>query len=207
MLQVMGDATTLEDRIRAHCAEHRWVEATTLIVREYGPDIYGFLLTAHGGDDTATSEAFSDLTEALWRQLPAFRWESSARTWAYAIAHKLTLMRRRDAARARRRVVDAGVSELERVAAHVRTETVSFLRTEKKDRLQAIRDSLPEDDRLLLLLRVDRGLSWNEIARILAGDSSLDDATLAKEAARHRKRYQLLKDRLRQLARREGLIR
>jgi RNA polymerase sigma-70 factor (ECF subfamily) len=203
----MGDPSALENEIRAHCEAQRWVDAATLLVRGYGPELYAFLATALGGEEVATADTFSDLTEALWRQLPGFAWESSARTWAYAIAHKLTLMRRRDAARRRRRVVDARASEVERVAAHIRTETASFLQTEKKTRLQAMRDSLPEADRLLLLLRVDRGLSWNEIARILAGESELEDAALAKEAARHRKRYQLVKDRLRELARREGLLR
>jgi RNA polymerase sigma-70 factor (ECF subfamily) len=175
-------------------------------VRSYGPELFGFLMTAHGGNESEASELFSQLTEAMWRGLPRFSWHSSARTWAYAIAHKLTLKRRRDAARHKRRVAHVGPSTLERVAERVRTETVSFLRTEKKTRLQALRDSLSEEDRVLLLLRVDRRLSWNDVARVLADNEALDEPGLAKEAARHRKRYQLVKDRLREMARREGLI-
>ena len=38
------------------------------------------------------------------------------------------------------------------------------------------------------------------------GDAPLDDAALAREAARLRKRFQLLKDRLREQAKKEGLI-
>ena len=82
-------------------------------------------------------------------------------------------------------------------------------RTETKTRLQALRDALPEEDRMLLVLRMDRQLAWNELARVLAeadGDVPLDDAALAKEAARLRKRFQLVKDRLREQAKKEGLI-
>jgi RNA polymerase sigma-70 factor (ECF subfamily) len=196
----------LEKEVRSHCDAGRRDEAVALIVRGYGAELFSFLVTAYRGDEAEASESFSQLIEALWRGLPAFAWDSSARTWAYAIAHKLTLSRRRDAARQRRRVADVGPSSLERIAERVRTETASFLRTEKRTRLQALRDSLSEEDRLLLLLRVDRELSWNDVARILAEGAGLHEPALAREAARHRKRYQLVKDRLREMARQEGLL-
>ncbi len=196
----------LENEVRSHCGAGRRDEAVALIVRGYGPELFSFLLTSHRGDEADAAEAFSQWTEAIWRGLPAFVWDSSARTWAYAIAHKLTLTRRRDAARQRRRLADVGLSSLERIAERVRTETASFLRTEKKTRLQALRDSLSEEDRLLLLLRIDRELSWNDVARVLAEAAGLREPALAREAARHRKRYQLVKDRLREMARQEGLL-
>ena len=93
------------------------------------------------------------------------------------------------------------------MAQAVRTQTVEFLRTEKRTRLQALRDALPEEDRMLLVLRVDRQLAWNELARILGeGGEGLDAQALGREAARLRKRFQLVKDRLRELAKKEGLI-
>jgi RNA polymerase sigma-70 factor (ECF subfamily) len=202
----MAEPLPVESELRAHCEAGRLQDAASLLVRSYGPELFGFLMTAHGGDESEASEVFSQLTEALWRGLPSFGWNSSARTWAYAIAHKLTLRYRRDAARHKRRVADVGSSILERLAERVRTDTVSFLRTEKRTRLQALRDSLSEEDRLLLLLRVDRKLSWNEVARVFSEEEALDPAGLAKEAARHRKRYQLVKDRLRETAKREGLL-
>jgi RNA polymerase sigma-70 factor (ECF subfamily) len=106
-------------------------------------------------------------------------------------------------------MADVGESGLDRIAQAVRTQTVSFLRTAKRTRIEALRDSLEEEDRVLLLLRVERKLAWAEIARIFAeGDreGEPDAAAIAKEAARLRKRYQLVKERLRDLAKREGLI-
>jgi RNA polymerase sigma-70 factor (ECF subfamily) len=138
-----------------------------------------------------------------------FAWESSLRTWAYAIARNVSRTRRRDAARRRRRAPATGDSALEHVAQAVRTETIGFLRTEKRTRLQALRDGLPEEDRMLLVLRVDRQLAWNDLARILGdaeGREPLDGPALARETARLRKRFQLVKDKLRELAKKEGLI-
>jgi RNA polymerase sigma-70 factor (ECF subfamily) len=93
------------------------------------------------------------------------------------------------------------------VAIAVRTETLPFLRTQTKTRLQALRDELPEEDRMILVLRVDRRLEWTELGRVLAGeDEPLDEAAAVREAARLRKRFQLVKERLREMAKREGLI-
>jgi RNA polymerase sigma-70 factor (ECF subfamily) len=213
-----GARTRLETEVRALCDRGDHAAAATAILRGYGPELLGFLVAVHR-DETAASDAFAELSEAVWRSLPRFAWESSVRTWAYAIAHNVSRTSRRNAARRNRKVVSPGESFFDQAAEKVRTETLAYLRTEKKTRLQALRDALPEEDRMLLVLRVDRGLAWNELARILAegadgeeeggdGDdaSTLDDATVAREAARLRKRFQLVKDRLRELARKEGLL-
>jgi RNA polymerase sigma-70 factor (ECF subfamily) len=202
----MENPDPLEGELRAHCDAGRWPEAATALLRGYGSELFGFLFVAHRENEGEAADAFSDLTYAIWRGLPSFQWNSSARTWAYAIARKLVLTRRRDAGRQRRRLADVGGSGLERIAERVRTETASFLRTATRTRIEALRDSLAEEDRLLLLLRVDRKLAWSEIARVLAEEPELDEAALTRGAARLRKRFQLVKDRLRELARREGLL-
>ncbi len=207
-----GARAKLESDVRALCLQGDYGAAATAALKGYGPEIFGFLVAVHR-DETAASDVFAELAEAMWRSLPAFAWESSLRTWAYAIARNVTRTRRRDAARKRKRGARVGDSALDEVAQAVRTETLAFLRTEKRTRLQALRDALPEEDRMLLVLRVDRQLSWNDLARVLRegegeGDAgaAMDDATVAREAARLRKRFQLVKDRLRELAKKEGLL-
>jgi len=69
-----------------------------------------------------------------------------------------------------------------------------------------LRDALDPDDRTLLVLRVDRGLSWEEVARVMLGVETTADADLSRESDRLRKRYQLLKDELRRQARDLGLV-
>jgi RNA polymerase sigma-70 factor (ECF subfamily) len=202
----------LERKARELCARGDHAGAATLAVKGYGPEIFGFLVTMCSSEADA-SDVFSETSEGLWRSLPTFAWECSLRTWAYAIARNIMRSRARSAARRRRRGVAVGDSSLEQLAQAVRTETLAFLRTEKRTRLQALRDSLPEDDRMLLVLRVDKKLAWNDLARVLAESESegqetvsLSDAAVAKEAARLRKQFQLVKDRLRALAKKEGLI-
>jgi len=196
-----------EDDVRALCKKGDFVGASTLALRGYGPEIFGFLVATHRSE-TEASDVFAETAEGIWKGLPTFGWESTLRTWAYAIARNVTRTRRRDAARRDRRRPRAGDSALEGVAQAVRTETLAFLRTEKKTQLQALRDALSEEDRALLVLRVDRQLAWNDLARVFREEDGvpLSEADLLKEAARLRKRFQLVKDRLRQLAKSQGLI-
>jgi RNA polymerase sigma-70 factor (ECF subfamily) len=198
----------LEQAVRHLCERGDYESAATEVLRGYGSEIFGFLVAVHGSEADA-SDAFSDLAEAIWRGLPRFAWESTVRTWAYAVARNITRTRKRDAARRGRRLVGGSDSVLQDVAEQVRTQTKAFLRTENKTRLQALREGLPEEDRMLLVLRVDRGLAWNELARILSegeAGETLDSAALVRESARLRKRFQLVKEHLRELAKREGLL-
>ena len=198
----------LEHDVRSACAGGDWERAATLAVRGYGPELLGFLV-ATLGSETDAADIFGETTEALWRGLPGFAWESTLRTWAYGVARNIVRTRRRDARRRDRRTRAAGESTIEAVAQAVRTETLAFLRTGNRTRLQQLRGALAEEDRMLLVLRVDRGLAWNELARVLRegqGDGPMSEADVAREAARLRKRFQIVKDRLRELAKKEGLI-
>jgi RNA polymerase sigma-70 factor (ECF subfamily) len=204
------DRERLEREVRSLCERGDHTAAATLTIRAYGPELLGFLVAVHRGarDDLDATECFSELCEVLWRRMPSFAWESSLRTWSYGVARNVSRTRKRDAARRGRRVA-GGDSVLEGVAQAVRTETLSYLRTEKRSRLAALRDRLDEEDRMLLILRVDRKLEWNELARVLgsaAGHDAPDSTAIAREAARLRKRFQLVKDRLREIARREKLV-
>jgi RNA polymerase sigma-70 factor (ECF subfamily) len=196
---------TTEREVRALCGRGDHDGAATLAVRRYGPEILGFLVAVHRGGDDA-NDAFSAFAEALWKGMPRFAWESTLRTWAYAIARNVSRTHRRDAGRRAKRLV-AGESGLDSIVQSVRTETLAYLRTDRRTRLEALRDQLPPDDRMLLVLRVNRKLGWNELARVLSGQEDAGkDFDLLREAARLRKRFQIVKDRLREMAKREGLV-
>jgi RNA polymerase sigma-70 factor (ECF subfamily) len=56
-------------------------------------------------------------------------------------------------------------------------------------------------------LRVDRGLEWKELARIMLGDeATITGPLLERESRRLRKRFQHVKERLVAAGRRQGLI-
>lgn len=197
--------SSVEDDVRALCARGDYDGAATLALKGMGGEIFQFLLAVHR-DPVLADECFSSFGEGLWRGLPSFAWSSTLRTWAYAIARNVARTERRAAARREKRGRLEGSSAFENVAAAVRTETLTFLKTAKRSGLEELRAALSADERALLILRVDRGLPWNDLAKILSdAEEPLDDAALAREAGRLRKRFHDVKERLRELAKKQGL--
>jgi RNA polymerase sigma-70 factor (ECF subfamily) len=93
------------------------------------------------------------------------------------------------------------------LVARDRTGTPVYQRTEVKQVLRALRASLPEDDQVLLDLRMSARFSWKDVARIQLGlDEAVPELMVDKEAARLRKRFQLVTERLRQMAVEAGIV-
>ena len=175
--------------------------AATASLDAYGSELYGYLINYFGGESDA-AEVFAQVGEDLWKGLPAFGFRCSIRTWLYVLARNAASRYRRTPWQRQR----TGESALDHAIARARTGTAPWLQTEIKDRWRALRESLDPDDRSLLVLRVDRDLSWEDCARVTLETDSADDAEVAREAARLRKRFQLLKDELRERAKQAGLI-
>jgi RNA polymerase sigma-70 factor (ECF subfamily) len=171
--------------------------AATLAIRTLGPEILGYL-TALLHDPGDASEVFSQFAEDLWRGLDAFRGEASLRTWAYRLARHAALRHRRDPYR--RRGERFGTTRASALAGSIVASTAVRLE-QRAQQLARLRGRLEEDEQTLLILRVDRGLSWGEVAEVLAGD----DGKRPEEAAL-RKRFERLKEKLARAAREEGLL-
>lgn len=191
--------------MRDACAAGDVNLATTLLLEAYGPELLGFLRWLLR-DPVRGDEAFSDLALDVWRGLPGFDWRCSGRTWLYVLA-------RRAAARVARAQRGSGAlpltdSVVSDVVQRLRTETAPHLRTDIKNEVRRLRDSLPEEDQVLLVLRVDRGLSWREISLVMGEDAAegADEEARVTLEARLRKRFQLVKERLRELAEEAGLL-
>jgi RNA polymerase sigma-70 factor (ECF subfamily) len=197
----------LEGRIRASWEAGDKGAAATLLLEGYGREVFGFLVSRLREEDAA-SEVFAQFTEELWRSLDTFRWQCSARVWAYALARHATSHFIEDQRRHRRRhVALSEAGPLSALAERIRTATLAAARTESRNRIARLRDSLPPDEQTLLFLRVNRKLDWKEVAQVMVEDRGpISDDALTKEAARLRKRYQLTKDKLRQMAIEQGLI-
>jgi RNA polymerase sigma-70 factor (ECF subfamily) len=154
--------------------------AVEAIVRHYGNELLGYL-AATARDREIGEELYQELCEELLRSLPRFRAESSFRTFTYAIAYNLVRQHRRRSARRRSATLDDEVAD--RVPAPVKSETKSWLRTDARERVAELRDRLTPADQTLLFLRVERAMSWKEVARVLENDES--DATVAALRKRH----------------------
>jgi RNA polymerase sigma-70 factor, ECF subfamily len=197
----------LERALRKRLSEGDRDGTATQVIESYGSEIYSFLVAVHHSEADA-DDVFALFAEAFWQALPSFEGNSTFRTFAYAIARRLSHRYRRDSARKKKHVHTMESDEMSRIVQDVRTRTAVFLRTETRSRLVALRASLPQEDQELLMLRVDRELTWDALADVLRGDDETPFTLEArkKEAARLRKRFQLVKDRLREMARREGLL-
>ena len=198
-----------ERAMREACAAGDVEGATTAALRRYGPELLGFLVGVHGDYDEA-SEAFAVFSEKLWSSMARFEWRCSMRTWCYRMVRNVATDLRRGE-RGKRHVGLSSAPEVMEVATRVRTETLSALRTGNRTALERLRDELPEEDRALLVLRVDRELEWREIAIVLAESANRaerieDETALKREAARLRKRFQLVTERLRAIARERKLV-
>jgi RNA polymerase sigma-70 factor (ECF subfamily) len=176
--------------------------AVAASVEAYGSEILGFLVTFLR-DEHDASEAFSQACEDLWTGIARFEGRASLRTWFYVLARHAAARLRRSPHRLRDRLLTPG--EIGNVVEQVRSRTLPHLRTSVKDRFAVIRDSLDEDDRALLVLRVDREMSWEDIARVFAAEGA-SDQDRTRECARLRKRFQLVKEEIRNRAREAGLL-
>lgn len=187
----------LEAQIRAAWEAKAYEQAATLALEGYGGELMSYLV-ALLRDAADADDVFAAMCESLWKSLPAFRWESSLRTYAYTLARNS--FNRHTRGSYKRRRVDLS-SSIDEIVARERSRTATYLRTETRDKVARIRAALDPDDQTLLILRVNRQLPWNDIARIMAGDEeSLDDALVLKRAQALRKRFERLKKELRDKA-------
>lgn len=183
-------------------SEGQLKEVANLAIESYGAEVLRFLETMLR-DPADSGDAFAQACEDLWKGLPSFEGRASLKTWFYTLARHAALRLRRSSQRGRL----ATLSEITDLADRVRSRTRPHLKTEIKHGLAAIREALDEEDRLLLVLRVDRAMSWNEVARVMANDEDGDsEESVGRVAARLRKRFQTVKETIRARAIAAGLV-
>lgn len=204
--------TELDEEVRTLLANGDVSAATTAVIRSLGPEVLGFFDGVVGASDGY--EVFSPWSERLWRSLETFRHGCSIRTWCYLLAKQEITRFKRGV-----RKHEAGrqpISQFEEVLKQVLSQTRSTLATAKGEKITRLRQELSDEDRMILILRYDRELSWQDIARAFVDEGAdgsdadqeqarraaetMSDEDLKREAARLRKRFQLVKERLKSRA-------
>jgi RNA polymerase sigma-70 factor, ECF subfamily len=188
------EANEAELRIRRLFDTSDFDGAMTALVAAYGRELFGFLVGL-SRDRGYAEDAFGAACERMWKAFTKFRWESTVRVWAYTIARNEFMRSTRDINRARQQVELS--DGLRSAIAQVKSTTPAYNRPEVHERFARIREQLEPDDHILLGLRIDRDMSWSEIAQVLAGEAEVGD--LERRAAALRKRYERLKDMLKKL--------
>ena len=195
----------IAQRVREALEHQDERRAVTVALEGYGPEVMGFL-GAFMRDADAAGDVFSQFCEDVWNGLGRFRWEGALRAWVYAVARHAAVRYRRTSYERRRRPLEQAQAFHE-IEERIRTQTVEFLRTENRSAVDQLREQLAPDERALLILRLDRKLAWNEIAEIMADEGApRTPEALRRDAATLRKRFERVKDRLRELAKASGLL-
>jgi RNA polymerase sigma-70 factor, ECF subfamily len=196
-------APSLDERVRGRIDAGDLDGALTEALRELGPEVLGFLARVMGNAADA-EEVFAAVAERFWKGLARFRWRCSLRTWMYVIAKReIDRYRRRARAAAPVRI---STSKLEKVVAEVTTLSGKVWREIRDDAVARLRKELPEGDRFILTLRLDRGMAWEEIALAFLDPDECTERDVQRESARLRQRFQLIKRRLAVRAKEEGLL-
>lgn len=190
-------AVSIEPRIRQLLLAGQERTAADLVIREFGPSIYGLFVNQFPKRPELAEEAFSCFAENLVRGISSYRGEASVRTWTYILARNAAVSVARDGWRRLGRRLET--TEFDQLAQEARTR--SAIRLERQvDALAPLRHALDPDDQLLLTLRLDEELSWDEVALVLsAGGEPVAAPSI-------RKRFQRLKATLGEEARRLGLL-
>jgi len=165
-------------------------------VREFGPRVMGYLVRVLGDEDDA-ADAYSLWAEDVWKGIEGLREAAAAKVWTYRIAWNAAARVRRQAWNKRRQRMATTMAS--RIAGEVLSRTPGAVEREAAQ-LTLLREGLTPAEKSLLVLHVDRGLSWKEVAEVMAEEGEdVDEAAL-------RQRFTRLKRKLGVRARELGLI-
>lgn len=201
----MVDSQSIDDEVRAAVTRGDLERAATLVIRRHGSEVHGYLAAlAHHRHDVI-QEVFSVFCEALWRGLPSFEWRSSLRTWLYAVARNCFLQLERKASRRPEQRLGTGTAQ--QLADEVIEGSRRMIEAERTSALNELRAQLDEEEQTLLILRIDRGLGWSEVAEVLYGpEHEADEAEREKTRARLRKRMARIREKVHELAVARGFV-
>jgi RNA polymerase sigma-70 factor (ECF subfamily) len=119
----------------------------------------------------------------------------------YGLARRLAMRNVRPPSRVDSPIGASIIPVRSRDDAEARTWTAEELSASAAARM---REVLEPEERMILVLRVDRQLSWEDIARVMENPPTA--ATLRECASRLRRYFHRTRDRLRELAMRQGLL-
>ena len=158
-----------EDLVRR--AQSGDLDAFEALVRAHEKTVYNLALRMTGQPEDAEDMAQEAFLK-VWRALPDFRWECKFSVWLYRIVSNVCLDRLRR--QSKRQTVSLSVEDPdgEESEREIPDEQLSPERLlERKLTREAVQrglDTLPDEQRQILLLRELRGLSYEEIGEALA---------------------------------------
>lgn len=157
------------------------------IVREYEKNVYNIALRMSGDREDALDISQESFMKA-YHSLHSYRGDSRFSVWLYRIVSNTCLDFLRERKRRAEVPLEREDEEGEREQADIRDERLSpetlFEQKVTREALRRGLESLPEDQRKILLLREIQGFSYEEIGQIL----SLESGTVKSRIFRARRK-------------------
>ena len=197
-------AERVELHVRALLTAGDDAGAAATALRYHGAEVFGFLLGVLD-EYLNARHAYAGICERVRREIGPSGWRCSLRTWMYAVAR----------AELRRYVTPIdetpgrGAPELATVpepGALPNPITTLLCQVNGMDAaIGALRQRLSPDDRVLLVLQVDRRLDFPDLALVELGDDA-SPAEIGREIPRLRKRLQSIRTALARAAAEQRLL-
>jgi RNA polymerase sigma-70 factor (ECF subfamily) len=181
-----GPPASVEERVTAALSRGDGDGATAEALKGYGPEILRYTLILCRTPDDAR-DVFSEFAVRLWKALRTFRGETTVRAYAYRLARHAAADFYAAGFRRRRATLSSGL--VSQLAESIHSSSKASLER-KADRFAGVRATLTPDEEALLVLRIDRKLSWDEVAHALGDDERTVDAVAL------RKRFERLKEKI-----------
>jgi DNA-directed RNA polymerase specialized sigma24 family protein len=182
-------STRAEARLRARLGQGDLPAAARSVVDTYGPEVFGFLVGVLGDADAA-GFLYANVCQRVTTELEGLDRNLAFRTWVYRLARRELKDRRLRRKRPVAPLREGGA-----------TDTQPLRHAGLTDAIDAVRRSLSEEDRELLILRVDRRFDWYELALTELGED-VSALLLARASKNLQLRLEELLERIEREARR-----
>ncbi len=141
-------------------------EAFRVLFEAHKDRVYSIALR-YAGDSTAAMDIAQDTFLKLLSNIRQFRGDSSFESWLYRLVVNSCLDYHRRRRRFKPLLGDALDQALDRFRAPRESALHDLLREEQEERVQQVVAQLPEEQRMVVVLRYTDGLSYEEIADLL----------------------------------------
>jgi RNA polymerase sigma factor (sigma-70 family) len=150
------------------------------LMEQYRPALWR-LAQSYEADAGHREDLLQEIALGLWQAIPAFRGESSERTWLYRIAHNVAISAA--VARKRRAGREVELADTAQPPSSAELPDRTLVRQEQREAMLAAIRELPAIDRQLIVLHLE-GLSYREMEQI----SGLSEGAVATRLSRIRDR-------------------
>lgn len=140
-----------------------WNSAVDAAISAYGPEILGYLRSVLRSSALA-EEALQAFGLALAKGMPDFKRTCEFRLWAYVVAKNEALR----VLKKERKYTALDSAARDQIPAPSVYQPETWERTVKTRIMDCIRARLSADDLEVIVLHVDRGMAWDDIACILS---------------------------------------